>query len=72
VSFSVDRRHWAFALVLFALNIAGLILTVSKTSVVFDGRTVLLMIACSAMMSFLAAFVIIALFDAISPRSKSK
>jgi hypothetical protein len=30
------------------------------------------MIACSAMMSFLAAFVIIALFDAISPRSKSK
>lgn len=72
MNFSIDRRHWAFALLLFALNIVGLVITVSRSSVLFDSKTVLLMIACSAMMSFLTAFVVVALFDAMSRRSRSR
>ena len=72
VNFSVDRRHWALALLLFALNIVGLVITASRGSALFDAKTVLLMIACSAMMSFLTAFLIVALFDAMSRRSKSR
>jgi hypothetical protein len=72
VTFSIDRRHWRFALVLFALNIAGLMITASRRSVLFDGQTVLLMIACSALMSFLTAFLVVALFDTMSRRSKSR
>lgn len=72
VNFSVDRRHWIFALLLFVLNIAGLAITASRRSVLFDGKTVLLMVACSAMMSFLTAFLIVTLFDAMSRRSRSR
>lgn len=72
VRFSVDRRHWVFALLLFALNIIGLVITGSRRSVLFDAKTVLLMIACSAMMSFLTAFLVVALFDAMSGRSRSR
>lgn len=72
VNFSIDRRHWAFALLLFALNIVGLVITASRSSVLFDPKTVLLMIACSAMMSFVTAFLIVTLFDAMSRRSKSR
>lgn len=72
VNFSVDRRHWVFALVLFVLNIVGLVLTASRRSVLFDAKTLLLMVACSAMMSFLTAFLIVTLFDAMSRRSRSR
>lgn len=72
VNFSVDRRHWMFAVLLFALNIVGLTITASRSSVAFDGKTVLLMIACSAMMSFLTAFLVVGLFDVMSRRSKSR
>jgi hypothetical protein len=72
MSFRIDRRHWAIAVLLFALNMVGLTLTVRRSLVGVDSRTILLMIACSALISFLTAFILIGLLDAISRRSKSR
>jgi hypothetical protein len=72
MSFRIDRRHWAIAVLLFALNMVGLTLTVRRSLVAVDSRTILLMTACSALVSFLTAFILIGLLDAISRRSKSR
>ena len=72
MTFQIDRRHWGVALFLFALNMVGLTLTVRRSFVAVDSRTIMLMVACSALVSFLTAFILIGLLDALSRRSKSR
>ena len=69
MSFRIDRRHWIAFLLLFTLNIAGLLLTVRHSAMPIDSRTTLLMVACSSLIAALTALVLVFVMDKLSAKS---
>ena len=70
MSFRIRSLHWYIAFPLFGLNMLGLMLTVRRSGML-TLQTVLLMVACSLVMSFITSFILVGLFDTIF-RARSK
>lgn len=64
MSFRIDRRHWAVFVLLFLVNLIVLVVTIPAGAGI-ELRMFLLMIACSALVSFLTALLLVTLFDKI-------
>jgi len=64
VSFRIDRRHWAVFVLLFLVNMILLVVKIPAGTGI-ELRVLLLMVGCSALVSFLTALLLVALFDKI-------
>jgi hypothetical protein len=71
VSFRIERRHWAVFVLLFLINLIVLVARIPAGAGI-EIRILLLMIACSALVAFLTAVLLIALFDKISRMPKTR
>lgn len=71
MSFRIGRRHWSVFVLLFLVNLIVLAVKIPFGAGV-DVRVLVLMIACSALMSFLVALLLVALFDRMSGSQESK
>jgi hypothetical protein len=65
MSFSIGRRHWAVFIVLFLVNLIVLVLKAPFQSEI-EVRVLLLMVACSVVISFVVAWLLVTLFDRMS------
>ena len=63
MKFRVRKLHWIFFVPLFALNILGLVLTTLRSHLLIDIRIALLMLACSALIAFVTALVLVSVFE---------
>ena len=71
MSFRIGRRHWSVFVLLFLVNLIVLVVKIPSSAGV-DVRVLVLMIACSALVSFLVALLLVALFDRMSHSQESK
>lgn len=71
MSFRIGRRHWSVFVLLFLVNLIVLVVKIPSGAGV-DVRVLVLMIACSALVSFLVALLLVALFDRMSHSQESK
>jgi hypothetical protein len=71
MSFRIGRRHWSVFVLLFLVNLIVLVVKIPFGAGV-DVRVLVLMIACSALVSFLVALLLVALFDRMSRSQESK
>jgi hypothetical protein len=62
VRFRIERRHWAVFVLLFLLNLIVLVVRI-PTGTGIEIRAFVIMIVCSALVSFLLALLLVALFD---------
>jgi hypothetical protein len=69
--FSIDRRHWAVFILLFLVNLIALVLKAPFQSGI-EVRVLLLMVACSAAISFIVAWLLVTLFDRMSGSRQPK
>lgn len=70
MSFRIDGRHWLAFLLLFMFNIAALLFTVHRSGMALDSRTLMLMIACSALIAALTALLLVFLLDKVLARAE--
>ena len=70
MTFRIGTRHWVVFALLFLVQMLGLALTVLRNGSGFDQRTILLMVACSALMAAITTLVIVGLFDKAFRTSK--
>ena len=71
MSFRIGRRHWSVFVLLFLVNLIVLVVKV-PFGAGFDARVFVLMIACSVLVSFLVALLLVSLFDRMSHSQESK
>ena len=71
MSFRIGRQHWSVFILLFLVNLIVLAVKMPFGAGV-DLRVLVLMIACSALVSFLVALLLVALFDRMSRSQESK
>jgi hypothetical protein len=71
VSFRIDRRHWVVFVLLFLINLIVLVARIPAGAGI-EIRIFLVMIACSALVAFLTAVLLVALFDKISRMPKTR
>jgi peptidoglycan/LPS O-acetylase OafA/YrhL len=71
VSFSVERRHWGVFVLLFLVNLIVLVIRIPSGTGI-EVRAFAIMIVCSALVSFLIALLLVALFDKMLRSRNSK
>jgi len=64
MNFRINRRHWAVFVLLFLVNLIVLVVKIPAGAGI-ELRMFLLMIACSAQVSFVTALLLVTLFDKI-------
>jgi hypothetical protein len=64
MNFRINRRHWAVFVLLFLVNLIVLVVKIPAGAGI-ELRMFLLMIACSALVSFVTALLLVTLFDKI-------
>ena len=64
MNFRINRRHWAVFVLLFLVNLIVLVVKIPAGAGI-ELRMFLLMVACSALVSFLTALLLVTLFDKI-------
>lgn len=69
MSYGIDRRHWAVFTLLFLVNLIVLVLKAPFESGINVG-VLLLMVACSALISFIVAWLLVTLFARMSRQPK--
>ena len=70
MAFRIDKRHLSVFILLFLVNLIVLVRSIPSGAGI-EIRILLLMVGCSAFVSFLTAILLVLLYDKIVRRSKA-